>query len=302
LVAVVNEAAGSNCANAGKKISAGPDTNGNGVLDASEVTSTSYVCNGLDGSAAATGATGPTGATGATGPTGATGATGPAGATGPTGATGATGLTGAFGATGATGAAGINSLVKVISEAAGANCTYGGSKFTTGLDANANNVLDVAEVSSTTYICTEAPGVMVIDSAGKVVGKSLGGGPVFIQVGSVSVPFRLSVNPLNSNNNILGLSWATGEVLFAEADCTGAASIRANSDIIAGAQRATAIGQIAGQYVGYISKTGMPEAVDIKSFIRSDGTCNVYLTPISAYPIEFTVFMDQFGVGPFYLK
>src|SRR4051812_38117955 len=41
-----SEPAGANCANGGIKIDVGIDANDNGTLDASEVTGTSYVCNG----------------------------------------------------------------------------------------------------------------------------------------------------------------------------------------------------------------------------------------------------------------
>ncbi|MCE9572650.1 MAG: OmcA/MtrC family decaheme c-type cytochrome [Deltaproteobacteria bacterium] len=43
------EPPGTNCANGGTKIEVGIDTNGNATLDASEITSTSYVCNGTSG-------------------------------------------------------------------------------------------------------------------------------------------------------------------------------------------------------------------------------------------------------------
>lgn len=122
------------------------------------------------------GLTGPVGATGATGPQGPIGLTGPVGATGPAGATGVTGpqgpigLTGPAGATGATGAQGIagtnglNALIKTTTEAAGANCTNGGTKIETGLDANANGVLDVSEIntSQTTYVCNGVNGSGII--------------------------------------------------------------------------------------------------------------------------------------------
>ena len=39
----------SNCPTGGVSVSSGIDTNGNGVLDASEVSNTQYVCNGADG-------------------------------------------------------------------------------------------------------------------------------------------------------------------------------------------------------------------------------------------------------------
>ena len=117
------------CGFGGTLVQSGIDSNSDGILEASEVTSSSKVCNGptgavgltgatgvtgLAGAAGPTGATGPAGATGltgATGPTGATGSAGPTGSTGATGLTGATGPTGATGATGATGTAGTNDKI-----------------------------------------------------------------------------------------------------------------------------------------------------------------------------------------------
>jgi collagen type VII alpha len=93
----VNVPAGTNCANGGILLQLGSDTNGNGNLDASEITSTDYLCNGASG---ATGPQGPIGLTGATGPQGPTGLTGPQG---PIGLTGATGPQGPIGLTGVTG-------------------------------------------------------------------------------------------------------------------------------------------------------------------------------------------------------
>lgn len=49
LVKSTNEPSGANCANGGKKVESGVDTNNNNVLDAGEVTATNYVCNGQDG-------------------------------------------------------------------------------------------------------------------------------------------------------------------------------------------------------------------------------------------------------------
>jgi len=49
LVAIVAEPAGANCAQGGSKATAGPDADGDGVLDPAEVTSTGYVCNGATG-------------------------------------------------------------------------------------------------------------------------------------------------------------------------------------------------------------------------------------------------------------
>ena len=49
LVSVTSEPSGTNCSAGGKKVNVGLDTNGNGILDASEVTSTNYICNGTNG-------------------------------------------------------------------------------------------------------------------------------------------------------------------------------------------------------------------------------------------------------------
>jgi len=146
LVTATSEPAGSNCANGGSKISSGSDANGNGILDSTEITSASYLCNGVSGSNGTNGLNtlvkivagvavnicandgnqiqsgldlnndgilqGTEATTtayvcnGATGATGPTGATGATGAAGPTGATGATGAAGPTGATGSTGATG----------------------------------------------------------------------------------------------------------------------------------------------------------------------------------------------------
>jgi hypothetical protein len=46
LIAQTPEAAGSNCIEGGTRVTSGPDTNANGVLDPAEVTATTFVCNG----------------------------------------------------------------------------------------------------------------------------------------------------------------------------------------------------------------------------------------------------------------
>ncbi|WP_207895808.1 collagen-like protein [Hymenobacter gummosus] len=78
------EAAGANCATGGTKVESGRDANGNGVLDAGEVTATSHVCAGAAGSTGAKGDKGTAGATGSTGATGAKGDAGPSVALGGT--------------------------------------------------------------------------------------------------------------------------------------------------------------------------------------------------------------------------
>jgi hypothetical protein len=82
------------------------------------------------------------------------------GATGATGPQGPIGLTGPSGAQGIAGTNGLNALIKTTTEAAGANCTNGGTKIETGLDANGNGVLDVNEINAslTNYVCNGAVG------------------------------------------------------------------------------------------------------------------------------------------------
>lgn len=159
LMAANRVATSAGCVAGGIEISIGADDNGNGILDTSEIDSTSVLCDGATGPVGATGLTGATGAigpTGTIGPTGASGATGPVGAIGPTGATGATGPMGPAGATGATGSAATNSLMLVTKELPGTNCVRGGQKIEVGLDDNGNGQLDAGEVDNTSYACSPA--------------------------------------------------------------------------------------------------------------------------------------------------
>jgi hypothetical protein len=124
LAKTTTEAAGANCTTGGVKIEYGLDANSNGTLDVSEInaTLTRYVCNG---------------------------------ATGAQGIQGLTGAQGIQGVAGTNGTNGLNALIKTTTEPAGANCTNGGTKMETGLDANGNGVLDVSEIdaSLTQFIC-----------------------------------------------------------------------------------------------------------------------------------------------------
>ena len=139
LVKTTTEPAGANCTTGGVKIEYGLDANNNGTLDIAEINAslTKYVCNG------AVGATGATGSTGPQGPIGLTGPAGPIGAQGPQGIQGVAGTNG------------LNALIKTTTEPTGSNCTNGGTKIETGLDANSNGTLDASEVnaSQTQYVC-----------------------------------------------------------------------------------------------------------------------------------------------------
>ena len=67
LVQTSTEPAGGNCPNGGTKVAAGIDTNSDGALAASEVTSTGYVCNGSSGTNGTNGTNGSNGTNGADG-------------------------------------------------------------------------------------------------------------------------------------------------------------------------------------------------------------------------------------------
>ena len=56
LVFMTDEAPGANCISGGQQINIGPDVNLSGALDSTEITSSSYVCNGASGATGATGA------------------------------------------------------------------------------------------------------------------------------------------------------------------------------------------------------------------------------------------------------
>jgi hypothetical protein len=169
LVATTVEAAGANCADRGVKISSGADTNGNGILETSEVTNVQYACNGAGGAgsivrtvALASGdAHCPAGGDAVQVGTDANG-------NGVLDASeiistayvcqGVMGATGANGAVGSHGIAGANSVINIAALAAGAACQYGGYTITAGPDDGTGHI---ASVTSTAHICDGAPGADV---------------------------------------------------------------------------------------------------------------------------------------------
>jgi len=161
------ESTGSNCPGGGARIDSGIDSNNSGVLDASEITSTQYVCNGAAGSNGDNGSNGLSALVSTRAE-----------------AAGANCVNGGFkvdvgadannntvldageisgtryvchGSNGSNGTNGLNSLMAIVAVAAGSNCTYGGRMISSGLDANRNNALDAGEVSSSTYLCSGPP-------------------------------------------------------------------------------------------------------------------------------------------------
>jgi hypothetical protein len=119
LVQMRDEPSGANCAAGGKAIDAGVDGNANGLLEAAEISSTGYVCNGTAG---------------------ANGSDGVNGVDGTNGTNGTNGADGTDGTDGTNGTNGLNTLVNIAREDVGANCIHGGSKVETGLDDNRSGV------------------------------------------------------------------------------------------------------------------------------------------------------------------
>ena len=136
--------------NGGIQVEVGLDLDRNGMLDASEVRQTSYICNGLPG---------------------ANGTDGAQGVPGVNGTDGQDGLTGANGSDGTDGADGLTAMAMTSQIGSGnAACPNGGIQVQVGLDDNSSGILDPVEVDQTTYICNGAPGVNGTDGAPGVPG------------------------------------------------------------------------------------------------------------------------------------
>lgn len=189
---VRNSAPLDNCPNGGISVDAGIDKNGNGTLDASEVTSTQYVCNGVNGADGTNGANGTNGTNGSDGLSALVSVVSESSGTwcpnggrkvsvgqdadkngilssgevsssdyicnGLAGTDGSNGANGTNGTSGTNGTNGLNTLVSIVSEPAGTNCIVGGIKVKTGLDSDKNGTLDSGEVASVSYVCNGTGG------------------------------------------------------------------------------------------------------------------------------------------------
>jgi len=60
---------------------------------------------------------------------------------------------------GGQGVQGLTSLVNLTDELPGANCAVGGKRVDTGIDSNADGILDADEVTDTAYVCNGDQGV-----------------------------------------------------------------------------------------------------------------------------------------------
>ena len=116
LSVVTQEPAGSNCIRGGSRVDSGIDYNRNGQLEASEVQTTRYVCNGQP-------------------------------------ATVRTGLAAEMvaGPVMAKGSAEV--LVRLTAEPAGSNCPTGGHRIDAGADLDADGTLAAGEAASSAFLC-----------------------------------------------------------------------------------------------------------------------------------------------------
>jgi hypothetical protein len=231
LVDVQTEAAGSNCASGGSRIASGIDANRNGTLDAVEIASTQYVCNGSSG---ATGTAGTTGTAGLATLVAVTDAGAHCASGGKAISVGVDANTngaldageiastdyvcnGAAGTSGAAGSNGLDSLLATVSEPSGANCQWGGMKTTSGVDVNRNHVLDPSEVANTTYVCNGAPAASsnIVDVTGPAVQAQVN--TSYLADSASSVTVTLPANP------------AVGDVVIVSGVGTGGWTIAQNA-------------------------------------------------------------------------
>jgi len=134
------------CANGGVEIFTGIDTNGNGVLDLNEQTSSETICNGTNGTNGVDGKS-------------AYQIWLDANNTG-TEADFLNSLKGSNGIDGIDGTDGTSALVATNSLPAGdAHCSNGGVEILIGMDNNRDNILQSSEVTSTRYVCNGTNGM-----------------------------------------------------------------------------------------------------------------------------------------------
>ena len=229
LVKTTAESGGANCSTGGTKIESGIDINSNNILDAAEITATSYVCNG---------AAGITGANGTNGNNGTNGTNGLKSLVSTLTIGVGGGLCGGFGgqrvlfgldtdnngildspeitsfkdicngSNGTNGTVGFKSVMLLAPEPAGANCAMGGVKVQSGIDFDNNDYLNINEVTSTRYVCNGASGTngtngtTGLKSLVKITVEAVG---VNCSYGGIKVESGIDTD----NNGILDISEAT---------------------------------------------------------------------------------------------
>ncbi len=153
LVTVVGEAAGVNCEFGGQRIDNGVDDDRSGTLDPAEIDGTTYVCNGIQGLGSLMTVTAEAAGANCTygGQRVEQGVDDDRSGTLEAGEIDETAYV-------CNASPGFDVATEVGVEPAGANCTYGGQYFSTGIDDDRDGVLDVEETEQTAYVCDGAPG------------------------------------------------------------------------------------------------------------------------------------------------
>lgn len=179
LVSTTAEPAGDNCTNGGTRLDIGPDTNGDGVLDAEEITDTEFTCSGEDGDDGAGSLTLVSTTAEAAGANCADGGQRvdfgiDDNGDGVLDSAEIDGTT--FVCDGATGGDGQTSLIATAAEAAGGNCITGGIRVDAGVDTSDDGVLDAGEITSTSFACNGLQSLSVASAvdAGGVCGTETG--------------------------------------------------------------------------------------------------------------------------------
>lgn len=148
LTSVTNDPIGTNCENGGVKIDTGIDINSDGILNDNEITSTSYVCNGVNGNDSLVKTTSES--------------------AGSNCENGGLRIDSGLDANNnevldeseitataylCNGIDGNNSLTKVTTENPSSICEAGGIKIESGIDINSNSELDEEEITHREYVC-----------------------------------------------------------------------------------------------------------------------------------------------------
>jgi len=262
LVRVAAEPAGSHCIAGGTRVESGADADANGQLADSEVSGTQYVCNGETG---APGAAGPStlvrvrlesaGANCALGGS-AVLAGRDANANGALEDSEAASVAYVcHGTPGPAGSPGIDALVALVVEPAGANCAHGGQRIQSGQDANRNGVLDAGEVDATSFACSAAPAdTRWVDVTSAAVQATANTG--YLANSSAPVTVLLPASP------------AVGDWIKVTGVGTGGWTIAQNAG-----QRITTLGLPGGNTIGWTA--GVPTGAWTAAAMSADGARQV---------------------------
>ncbi|WP_197477257.1 hypothetical protein, partial [Alcanivorax sp. HI0044] len=245
LLDMSNEPEGAECASGGQKLTSGLDFNRNGTLDIDEVIQTKYICNGVSpvvhSSLVKTENIGPGQFCDNGGVKVSSGLD-----VNEDGLLSEGEITGnAYICHGEDGENSI-SLVAVEVEAAGANCSAGGNKVTSGQDLNADGTLQAEEVTDVNYICNGTDGIDGEDGLSALVNVS-------DEPAGVNCPSGGKRIETGQDDNADGILQAA-EIDQSDYLCNGENGDSAISSLVRVEQEAAGANCSAG---GYVLHTGM---------------------------------------------